>query len=788
MSKSEKIDKNFNPNLVSETYAEDFAGIIQLGLADQRFSRQTTVVELLIVLPLVLDSAGVGLALCECLKDSFQCLSGRKHDFIIYPGEGVRVSSIIVTEDILLTQPPGGHLFETLLDGELFTLRISSVHNDVNSISALGISFDHALTDISGIALFLRYLSIKYARGDIISLPTVHLDRNVQLHVVNSSTNYNFESTKTHVMILDSYSAQDVDDKNHLTKRSHKAKKVGGGVVCLEWIYSGKYINDLKRQISAYSRHDTIFADVISLVRNTNILPIETCSISRDDRIRCAEVPRGHFGNATNVVHFSVPSPTLEEKDDCVDEEDTTFVDSVRLTSSSKELVIMSQIALAIRTAIDGPAAPFDHPHCSLHLNTWWHSLQYPLFGSTYSDLKYAIGPRTLYSAGRLCASRGGQPNVTILPSNNGNFLVTLIAPLSVAHGVKQQLLQRVQYFQRRRVFPVKSLTPTTESLDSNPVGSSDESKQSDANTKKNENIFDFEPKESKVKKSELISERVRCGEEKATVCSRNTACIDNSAVLIWLHGLGNTSWVSWEKHFGGLDITGQKLQLLFPTALELPVSAQNGSVCASWFDIKIIPVSTKEWQILPLEQNCGLSLSAPPEGLLASISRIHTLIDSLVVTQGISTGRILIGGFSQGGATAMAAGLSYPKALAGIVSVSGWWPAGPERNGREGLVDVCKTSPMSLTTDDIDISGNLSEKSHNQRLSPPVFMSYGTSDPVVETELVEESISILRNGRTGRKHTETSTLSIHPISRKKHMPVHTEINLVKDFILSCLK
>jgi len=53
-------------------------------------------------------------------------------------------------------------------------------------------------------------------------------------------------------------------------------------------------------------------------------------------------------------------------------------------------------------------------------------------------------------------------------------------------------------------------------------------------------------------------------------------------------------------------------------------------------------------------------------------VARLHATLDQLVA-EGLQPADIVLGGFSQGGAIALSAGMSYPKPLGGLVSISGW-------------------------------------------------------------------------------------------------------------------
>lgn len=61
-------------------------------------------------------------------------------------------------------------------------------------------------------------------------------------------------------------------------------------------------------------------------------------------------------------------------------------------------------------------------------------------------------------------------------------------------------------------------------------------------------------------------------------------------------------------------------------------------------------------------------------EGIRRAAGMVHTLIAEEVAA-GIPTKRIVLGGFSQGGALAMFSALTFPEPLGGIIAMSSWLP-----------------------------------------------------------------------------------------------------------------
>ena len=128
----------------------------------------------------------------------------------------------------------------------------------------------------------------------------------------------------------------------------------------------------------------------------------------------------------------------------------------------------------------------------------------------------------------------------------------------------------------------------------------------------------------------------------------------DVKASVIWLHGLGADGndfapivpQLNLSLDFG--------VRFIFPHAPAIPVTINSGYVMPAWYDIKQIDVDRH----------------VDNEQLQESASRIHDLIDR-EIERGIQSTRIIIAGFSQGGAVSFEAALSYEQPLAGIMALS---------------------------------------------------------------------------------------------------------------------
>ena len=127
---------------------------------------------------------------------------------------------------------------------------------------------------------------------------------------------------------------------------------------------------------------------------------------------------------------------------------------------------------------------------------------------------------------------------------------------------------------------------------------------------------------------------------------------------VIWLHGLG-ADGNDFAPIVPQLNLpVGVGVRFIFPHAPSIPVTINNGYVMPAWYDIKSMDggrhVDTEQ-----IEQSAGW---------------VHGLIER-EIERGVAPDRIVIAGFSQGGAITYEAALSYPKRLAGMMLLSTYFP-----------------------------------------------------------------------------------------------------------------
>lgn len=136
---------------------------------------------------------------------------------------------------------------------------------------------------------------------------------------------------------------------------------------------------------------------------------------------------------------------------------------------------------------------------------------------------------------------------------------------------------------------------------------------------------------------------------------------MEASALVIWLHGLQSCAC-----HIQQLLIA-TRIRYHFPWVKWLLPESEIGELTMlpqkrlkRWFDLHRQP-------IIDGEEHAGMQ---------EAIDRIHSLLQA-AVDRGFPPERIVLCGFSQGGALALQAGLSFPHTLAGICSVAGWLSSG---------------------------------------------------------------------------------------------------------------
>ncbi len=172
------------------------------------------------------------------------------------------------------------------------------------------------------------------------------------------------------------------------------------------------------------------------------------------------------------------------------------------------------------------------------------------------------------------------------------------------------------------------------------------------------------------------------------------------SASVIWLHGLGadGNDFVPIVPELKLAPAPG--IRFVFPHARVRPVTLNMGMRMRAWYDIRTLTAEGR----------------ADEEGLRESVALLETLI-AAERAQGIAAGRIVIAGFSQGGALALHGALRHAETLAGIIALSAYLP----------------------------LQAALANELAEANRQTPIFMCHGQYDPVLPLALGVAACNWLR-------------------------------------------
>ena len=173
-------------------------------------------------------------------------------------------------------------------------------------------------------------------------------------------------------------------------------------------------------------------------------------------------------------------------------------------------------------------------------------------------------------------------------------------------------------------------------------------------------------------------------------------------ASVIWMHGLGDDG-KGWSEVVPALNLPQSlAVRFIFPHAPVVAVTINNGMRMRAWYDIR----------------QANLSERADLEGVRTSQAHVDALI-AREVSRGIAARRVILAGFSQGGAIALYAGVRYAERLGGVIGLSTYLV------GFDRVV-----AEASAANRDV-----------------PIFMGHGTHDGVVQLAWAERSRDALRAG-----------------------------------------
>ncbi len=168
-------------------------------------------------------------------------------------------------------------------------------------------------------------------------------------------------------------------------------------------------------------------------------------------------------------------------------------------------------------------------------------------------------------------------------------------------------------------------------------------------------------------------------------------------SAVIWLHGLGANGH-DFEAIVPELRLPESlSIRFVFPHAPSIPVTITNGYVMPAWYDITEMTIDRQ----------------IDTAQLQASAKAVRMLIER-EIDRGIPASKIIVAGFSQGGAVGYEVALTYPSALAGLMTMSTYF----------------------ATQNTIAL--------HPANANLPIHIFHGTMDPVVPEALGQKAFDLL--------------------------------------------
>ncbi|MGB3212111.1 MAG: dienelactone hydrolase family protein [Desulforhopalus sp.] len=177
-------------------------------------------------------------------------------------------------------------------------------------------------------------------------------------------------------------------------------------------------------------------------------------------------------------------------------------------------------------------------------------------------------------------------------------------------------------------------------------------------------------------------------------------------STVIWLHGLG-ADGNDFAPIVPELKLPeDMAVRFIFPHAPAIPVTVNGGFVMPAWYDI--------------LEMEIDRKIDIP--GLMASAEAISAFVDR-ELEGGIDSKRVVIAGFSQGGAVAYQVALSHQKRLGGLLAMSTYFATSETIQYSE----INRTLPVKIQHGEFDpvVPELLGRKANNQLIEKGYSVSY---------------------------------------------------------------
>ncbi|MDX1492256.1 MAG: dienelactone hydrolase family protein [Pseudohongiellaceae bacterium] len=198
----------------------------------------------------------------------------------------------------------------------------------------------------------------------------------------------------------------------------------------------------------------------------------------------------------------------------------------------------------------------------------------------------------------------------------------------------------------------------------------------------------------------------------------------DVDASVIWLHGLG-ADGNDFAAIVPELNLPKDlSVRFIFPHAPSIPVTINGGFVMPAWYDIKELSIDRKVDEVQ----------------LLQSAAAVHAFVDR-EIERGVDSRRIILAGFSQGGAVILQAALTCVHPLAAALSLSSYFPTAdiiePREQNAKLPVLVCHGTHDNVVGESLGLAAvdSLKEMGH-----PVEYKSYPMEHSVCPAQIADLS------------------------------------------------
>lgn len=181
-------------------------------------------------------------------------------------------------------------------------------------------------------------------------------------------------------------------------------------------------------------------------------------------------------------------------------------------------------------------------------------------------------------------------------------------------------------------------------------------------------------------------------------------------SAIVFMHGLDDSP-SGWQESIDWLASKFPNCQAICPPAPKMAITKNKGEIMNGWCDVY------ENWPLTPSSKD-------DEKGLASSVEAIHAVVNKLI-SEGVPSHRIILGGFSQGAAVATLATFNFPSTLGGCLNLSGWLP----------------------------LRANFVSEHLAVNKSTPCFWAHGRSDEIIAFENQKVGCEVLTN--SGVKVTE---------------------------------